>query len=141
MINSRHILVLASVITLVACHPPEAETRPQGIPVLGPKVEKAALREVSYIKHVQPVLRERCYHCHSATVASGGWNMEDVSQFYTKGSKGKRVVPFHPEQSLMTQFISGGNHRNTMPAVGNSPTENEIVILKYWIKAGAKTNN
>ena len=54
------------------------------------------------------------------------------------GNSGPSVVAGKPEDSLLIQYIIDPVLR--MPPRGEAVPENELAILKEWIKQGAKEN-
>lgn len=110
------------------------ETRPVGEPILSEAQLREARVAVSFEAHVQPILEERCVHCHNQEQMPGKFNLETRAAALRDG---RRIVPGKSEQSIMIIALTTGNHALSMPAVGTAPPPEEIEVLRAWIDAGA----
>ncbi|MDH4234544.1 MAG: hypothetical protein OEV15_05375 [Gallionella sp.] len=109
------------------------------IKVLGPD-------EVSFMNDVQPILHDYCVSCHS----QGGKGFKksglDLTSYegLMKGTKfGPVVIPGNSETSTFTKLLTGTNKGLKMPAGLNEAgtlDRQYILILRKWVKQGAKNN-
>lgn len=111
-----------------------AETRPVGEPVLSPSQLAEARVAVSFRQHVQPILEERCLHCHNKAEMPATFSLETREE----AIDGRRIVPGRAAESQLIIVLTTGNHALTMPAVGTAPPKEEIEVLWRWIDAGAE---
>jgi hypothetical protein len=89
---------------------------------------------------VEPVLRERCYSCHSerAKKLKGGLHLDDPARLLSGGDSGPPVVPGDPGRSLLIRSLQGdvGEDLSRMPP--KKPlAEAEIENLRRWVAMGA----
>ncbi|MCF8241185.1 MAG: hypothetical protein K9J16_07350 [Melioribacteraceae bacterium] len=99
---------------------------------------------VSYSKHIQPVLNLKCTSsgCHDDAARAGGLSLTTWSN---TTSDPNIVFPGKPENSVLVWSVEGLNGASLMPPPppeGNVPpfTENQVEGLKTWIREGAKNN-
>lgn len=88
---------------------------------------------------VKPIFKQKCEQCHNATKMKGDLRMDDVDLFI-KG--GKHGVIFKPNDLKGSEFIKrillSESDEEHMPPKGKTQiTENELIILKWWIEQGA----
>lgn len=93
-------------------------------------------RDVTFEKHVRPILKAHCFHCHGE-----GEKLEGKLDLRLKrlaeqgGDSGKGIVPGQPEASLLLKRIESGEMPPSERKV--SPAERETIRL--WIATGAPT--
>lgn len=101
---------------------------------------KAALGgRVSFVQHIKPVLQSRCFSCHDGRAMPGLFSMATRDSIFQPGARGVRIVPGHPDKSLL--FLNPqGTHKSVqvMPPVGNRLTKGELKLLGRWIEQGAE---
>lgn len=136
-----HCLFIPWAIALAACHAPsiDSETRPVGTNVLPPAVLAGALNgEPDFVRHVAPILRERCLYCHEPPALPGHLSLASREEAMTPGPAGPVIVPGKPDGSPLIRSLKG-THPGTaaMPAVGDQVTRDEIRVLERWISIGA----
>src|SRR3954452_5690897 len=83
-------------------------------------------------KKIRPVLAEKCYPCHSATLARpmGGLRLD------TRDGGRKVIAPGDPRQSTLLTAISYTNLNLKMPP-GGKLSDEQIADFTEWIKMGA----
>lgn len=102
--------------------------------------------EVSFKSDVQPILHDYCISCHS--VGGRGYDKSglDLTSYegLMKGTRfGKVVIPGNSEDSTFTKLLTGTNKALKMPAGLNAQgtlDRQYILILRKWVKQGAKNN-
>lgn len=102
--------------------------------------------EVSFKNDVQPIIYDHCLNCH----IPGGKGYEksglDLSSYegLMKGTMyGPVVIPGNSEGSTFTNLLTGTNAGLKMPAGLNASgtlDRRYIMILRKWVKQGAKNN-
>jgi hypothetical protein len=92
---------------------------------------------VFFTDHVLPVLRERCFDCHSHEGEINGGLALDVKDGWRQGGKsGPAIVPGKPEESLLVMAVRHAKPEYEMPPDGKIP-DHEIATLSEWVKRGA----
>ena len=103
-------------------------------------VGKAAARsdEKFFREKIEPLLKKRCYECHShdAGEASGGLMLDSKSGWKTGGDTGPAAVPGKPGESLLITAVRYDDFVVQMPPDGKLP-DDEIALLAEWVRRGA----
>ena len=106
-----------------------------GVPPARPANEAAL---AFFEKKVRPILVSHCYTCHSAdTKPSGDLRVDDRNGLLTGGKSGPAVVPGKPGASLLLKRITLADPKRRMPREGKPLSEQEVAVLRKWIKDGA----
>jgi uncharacterized membrane protein len=103
-----------------------------------PNIQEAAL----YAELIQPVLEANCYSCHSASKQKGKLRL-DTPEFILKGGKdGKVLVPGKADESELIKriFLPMGDDDHMPPKAKPQLTENEVLLLQWWVNSGADFN-
>lgn len=127
----------ASAVLLLGCAtgPREGETSYHGENILSPREIIAAKQKPVFEAHIKPILETRCVVCHNHKVLPKLMSLENRTKAMASG----KIIPGHPEQSLLVHNIKGSHAGvNTMPPVGERITQDELAILTEWIKQGAE---
>ena len=92
----------------------------------------------SFSSKVEPLLKERCFECHSheAGKMKGGLSLDSKSGWVTGGDSGPAIVPGKPDESLLIQAIRYQDEEYEMPPK-KQLSDAEIEILVNWVKRGA----
>ncbi|MFM8537801.1 MAG: PSD1 and planctomycete cytochrome C domain-containing protein [Planctomycetaceae bacterium] len=86
---------------------------------------------------VEPILRTRCYECHShAGEINGGLVLDSRSGWQSGGDSGPAVVPGDAAQSLLIKAVRYTLPGLEMPPQGKLPAA-EIATLEEWVAKGA----
>ncbi len=124
-------LVLASVLLamsglLAVAQPP------------GKKPEEPT--EVSYYRHIRPILQLHCQGCHQPAKAGGGFVMTSYAALLEKGnSLEPGIVPGQPDKSkVVSQITPHDGKRPAMPKDKDPLTDYDVNLIKKWIAQGAK---
>jgi cytochrome c553 len=85
---------------------------------------------------VRPLLVANCFTCHSAdTNSRSGLRVDDRNGLLVGGSRGPAIVPGNPDASLLIKAVG---YRGKLKMPPERPlAENEVAILRRWIKEGA----
>jgi predicted Zn finger-like uncharacterized protein len=96
--------------------------------------------EVTYSKHIQPLLSNYCGGCHNSTLRKGSANFESYATIM-QGGRGKKqlLVPSEPDKSLLFREVLIG--RMPPKSEGKTVTPAEKGQLRAWIEAGAKDDS
>ena len=92
-----------------------------------------------YKEEIAPLLKLRCYNCHSAIKQKNGLRL-DGEMFIKKGGKsGKIFVAGNPFKSpIYASLLLPLEDEKHMPPKGKHQlSQNEILIIENWINAGA----
>lgn len=101
--------------------------------------------DVSFSKHIQPILSTHCLECHKAGgtgFTASGFNMESYNGLM-KGTKfGPVIKPGDAISSTFVRLIKGqGDPSINMPHGGRQPLSAEnISQIENWVNQGAKNN-
>jgi hypothetical protein len=89
-------------------------------------------------KDIQPILKARCYECHSeqAKKEKAGYVFDNLERFAGDiGPKGQ-IVPGDVERSNFLDLLT--REKDRMPPGGKEPlTPKEIKLMREWIEQGA----
>ena len=83
--------------------------------------------------NILPVLQTKCYSCHSSAAkdTKGGLALDTRQGLLNGGDSGASAVPGKPDESILLDYIAGGD----MPP--DDPLDSETVEkFKQWIKNG-----
>lgn len=90
-----------------------------------------------FSERVLPVLRSRCFDCHShETEINGGLALDVKNGWQLGGESGPAVIPGKPEESLLVAAIQHQAPDTAMPPDGKIP-DAEIATLIDWVRRGA----
>ncbi len=89
-------------------------------------------------REVAPVLKNRCFSCHSheSGKAKGGLVLDSRSGWETGGKSGASIVPGDPGGSLLIKAVHYQDEDFQMPPKEKLP-DAEIALLEKWIAMGA----
>lgn len=83
-----------------------------------------------------PILAARCFGCHGAETAQGGFRADRKESFFGDGRNPPWVIPGNAESSRLLMMLAAPNaasfHRLSEPEIG---------VLRAWINAGAEWPN
>ena len=102
--------------------------------------------EVSFKDDVQPILHDYCVSCHSRGGKGYAKSGLDLTSYegLMKGTKfGPVVIPGNSDASTFTKLLTGTNRGLKMPMGLNATgtlDRQYILILRKWVKQGAKNN-
>lgn len=125
------IFVVALFVVLSACE----FSRAQDIPRTDGNAVSAS--DMAFFeKQIAPILKRRCYECHSheSGKAKGGLVLDSRRGWEKGGSEGAAIVPGKPGESLLIQAVRYESYE--MPPNQQLPAS-EIALLEKWIRIGA----
>ncbi|MEM7012290.1 MAG: c-type cytochrome domain-containing protein, partial [Verrucomicrobiota bacterium] len=87
---------------------------------------------------IEPILKERCYDCHShaAGKMKGGLTLDSRSGWAEGGDSGPAIIPAKPDESLLIEMVRWIDEDFQMPPKEQLPAA-EIALLEEWVKRGA----
>lgn len=107
-----------------------------------PLTEAQLLDQPVYAAVIQPLFTEYCVSCHGAEKAKGGLRMDTAEHVREGGDSGSLFDPPGAEYSLMGNRLSlPEDDDDHMPPAGKpqlSPAQ--MAVIKWWLDAGAKTD-
>ncbi len=99
---------------------------------------QSGMDDVDYFKQIRPLLESRCYDCHQGGKAQGNLRLDDHMSVLAGGeSEGPAVVPGSIDESALIERITSADEGTVMPPGGDPLTDEEIALLKRWVKGGA----
>lgn len=98
----------------------------------------AAAADDFFASKIEPLLKTRCYECHSheSGKMKGGLTLDSRSGWAEGGDSGPTAVPREPDKSLLIQMVRWADEDHQMPPKEKLPAE-EIALLEEWVRRGA----
>jgi uncharacterized membrane protein len=92
-----------------------------------------------YKEQIAPLLKLRCYNCHSAIKQKNGLRLDAAAYIKKGGKNGRILVAGNPFKSpLYANLLLPLDDEKHMPPKGKHQlSQNEILIIERWIKSGA----
>ncbi len=103
-----------------------------------PNIQEALV----YQDAIQPLLKNRCYSCHSSEKQKGKLRL-DMEQYILKGGEnGNTIVKGKADESELIRrlLLPGSNEEHMPPKEKPQLSQNEIALLHWWINSGAQFN-
>ena len=101
----------------------------------------AVSAKISYEEHIRPILKARCFKCHSDDEQKADLNLQTYAATLKGGSGGEALLPGKPNSSLLFQAITHAEGVEKMPPKSDKMPESEIELFKNWILAGLPENS
>jgi hypothetical protein len=99
-----------------------------------------AERRVDYLTEIKPLLRDKCFSCHSARKQEGGLRLDAASLIRTGGDNGAAVTVRSAQDSLIVKRVTADDDNRMPPAdSGTRLTAKQVALLTAWIESGAVT--
>src|SRR5262245_12080776 len=95
-----------------------------------------AAAPVDYVRHVKPLLKERCFACHGALNQQAKLRLDSGAAILHGGKNGPVVVAGDADASLLLERVADARKR--MPPEGAPLTDKQIATLRAWVEQGAK---
>jgi hypothetical protein len=100
-------------------------------------VASSARAEDFFTAKVEPLLKERCYECHSHKgKMKGGLTLDSRSGWEQGGDDGPAVMLGKPDESLLIKMVRWSDDDHQMPPK-KKLADGEIALLEEWVKMGA----
>ena len=101
-------------------------------------------KPVSYKDDLVPLMKARCYECHSGETPKDGIGFDHMEELIK--TTGKRAVVMKGDPAKSTAFTAvmkadTSKKRMPPPKKGDRLTPEEAGIIEAWIKEGAKLDN
>ena len=93
---------------------------------------------VDYIRHIKPVLIERCVACHGALKQEGGLRLDTALLAIKGGESGAAIVPGDSGASLLLNRVTATDASERMPPEGEPLKPDQIASLRNWIAQKAE---
>ncbi|HLO79833.1 MAG TPA: c-type cytochrome domain-containing protein [Chitinophagaceae bacterium] len=109
-------------------------------PVVDTITKTAAVTQVFiYRDEITPILKNKCYNCHSSLKKKGGLRLDSESFINKGGKNGEVLVKGDPNNSPMyTNLLLPLDDDKHMPPKGKKQlSSSEIKLIHRWIKEGA----
>jgi hypothetical protein len=98
-----------------------------------------AAEPVDYLKQVKPLLKSRCFACHSSLKQEGSLRLDAGSLMKLGGDSGTSVTPGDVANSPLYARLIETDESLRMPLEAKPFSKDELAIIRNWIEAGAKT--
>ena len=98
----------------------------------------ASAGEDLFVSKIEPLLKARCFECHShEKKIKGGLALDSKSGWQKGGESGPAIVPGKPEASLLVKAVSYVEKDLQMPPKKPLAAD-EVAALREWVKQGAE---
>lgn len=95
-------------------------------------------RTIDFNTDVKPIINKKCISCHGGVKRQGGFSLLFRSEALANTESGKpAVIPGKPDESEMIRRLTLKDPEERMPYHEEPLSEDEISILRAWIKQGA----
>ena len=104
----------------------------------------ATSRPVGYQSDVYPLLKHKCFRCHTPPNGEGflktGLNMQTYESLMAGTYYGEVIIPGDSRRSILNKLVEGrAGKAMLMPHDSNSSlTDAEIETLRLWVEQGAE---
>lgn len=93
---------------------------------------------IDFNTQVKPILNSKCITCHGGVKKKSGFSVLFRSEAMGIAESGKRsIIPGDPDNSEMIRRLTSKDPDERMPYKHPPLTEDEISILRQWIRQGA----
>jgi hypothetical protein len=97
----------------------------------------SARADAFFTAKIEPLLKQRCFECHShETKMKGGLTLDSRSGWEQGGDLGPALVPGKPDESLLVKMVRWSDDEHRMPPKEKLPPS-EIALLEEWVRRGA----
>lgn len=94
---------------------------------------------VDFNAQIKPILNNKCISCHGGVKQEGGFSLLFREEALDTTRSGKyAIVPGHPDKSELMHRILSDDPDVRMPYMHDPLPEEEIEVLRQWIREGAK---
>ncbi|MFC5455072.1 c-type cytochrome domain-containing protein [Prosthecobacter fluviatilis] len=93
---------------------------------------------VDFVKHIKPILADRCVECHNSETLLGELNLQKRALAFEKRKAGPVIVPKSAEKSMLYLVLTlPPKDKKAMPATGHRIPKDEVNLIRQWINEGA----
>jgi WD40 repeat protein len=96
-------------------------------------------KPVVFSKQVLPILREKCWSCHSGQTPTSGYSLETRDKLLAGGRHGAAIIVGKGKESLFVRYLTG-EVKPLMPPSGGLDMD-KIALVRRWIDEGAKVDS
>lgn len=96
----------------------------------------ASVTAPNWEEDVRPVLKARCFKCHSDDEKKAELNLQTLASALKGGSNGEVLKRGRPNSSPLMQAIEHAEGVEKMPPKSERMPEEEIELIRKWILAG-----
>lgn len=100
-------------------------------------VDPNAMKELSFVRDVAPILTAKCVRCHAGQRARGGLDISNFAAMKEGGDGGPLLIRGQPNQSQLIERIITDDFDLRMPQ-GGQLFDDEIAVLTKWVAEGAQ---
>lgn len=94
---------------------------------------------VDYSTQIKPILNKHCISCHGGVKKNGGFSLLFEEEAFAIAESGHAaIIPGDPDGSELIRRLTESDPELRMPYQRTSLSEEEIDLLKTWVKQGAK---
>jgi uncharacterized membrane protein len=94
-----------------------------------------------YTDLIRPVLKQKCFSCHSEAKSQGGLDMASFAGLMEGGEHGEVITPGNALGSELVRRVTiNPASSKYMPTKGTPMTFTEVNLLSWWIDAGADSS-
>ena len=90
-----------------------------------------------YERDIKPILRQRCYACHSRLKRRSELRLDAGALIHKGGKHGAVLVPGKAEASAIIKRVVSSDEDERMPPEGKPLAPEEVALLRKWIDEGA----
>ena len=94
--------------------------------------------EIDFNQNIRPILQERCFACHGALKQESSLRLDSASLLLKGGDSGEIIDLAEVEQSELLIRVSHQDESSRMPPEGQPLSQEEIELIRQWIKAGGR---
>lgn len=93
----------------------------------------------AYTDIIQPILRTKCYSCHGPSKQKGKLRLDTEDHIRKGGEDGPVLVAGKADESELVKriFLPLGDEDHMPPKAKPQLTENEIILVHWWVSSGA----
>ena len=95
---------------------------------------------VSFDRQIRPILAKQCLGCHQPSSRQADLSLASYDELIKGGRKGSPIVPGNPDQSLLISRLTGQTTPQ-MPFGGRPLPDDQIELIRRWIREGAKNDS
>ncbi|OOG73168.1 PSD1 and planctomycete cytochrome C domain-containing protein [Algoriphagus sp. A40] len=96
-------------------------------------------KEVDFSTEIKPILNKHCITCHGGVKKSGGFSVLFEEEAFALNESGlPAIVPGSPNSSELIKRLTHSDPELRMPYQRAALSDEEIDLLKTWIRQGAK---